>query len=316
MIALWSLAVLAGFFLLIKGAEFLVDGASSMAKLFAISEIAIGLTIVAFGTSAPELIVNVISSIQGHDEIAFGNIIGSNIFNILVVLGIAGLVKPISVQRNTVRKEIPFLLAGTIIVFFLANSMTSTYNGLTRFDGVLLIIGLLIFFFYVSRMSKSNVLDGIDIEVFTMKKSIMFIAFGVIGLFAGGEMVVHFSVLIAKSVGVSDKFIGLTIIALGTSLPELVTSVIAVKKNHFDLAIGNVIGSNLFNLFLVLGLSSIIHPIGFNLDLNVDFMFLIFITLVFFFTMYTGKKHKLDRFEAGIFVFLYIAYTVFIFIRR
>ncbi|NQV19680.1 MAG: calcium/sodium antiporter [Armatimonadetes bacterium] len=304
-----------GFVILVKGADLLVDGASSLAKRFSISEIAIGLTIVAFGTSAPELIVNIFSTITGHDDIAFGNILGSNIFNILVVLGIAGLISPISVQKNTVRKEIPFLFFGTLVLFGFANNFGFPGSSLNRIDGAILLILLLSFFYYVMRIAISKDLE-VNIKILSVPKTLIFILLGIAGLLIGGDLVVKKAIFIARELNVSEKFISLTIVALGTSLPELVTSIIAVSKKRYDLAIGNVVGSNLFNIFFVLGTCSVIAPIKYDPILNVDFMFLIIITFLFFLTMFTGKKHKLDRWEAFLFVIFYAIYIVFLFYRR
>ncbi|NQT65442.1 MAG: calcium/sodium antiporter [FCB group bacterium] len=301
-----------GFVILIKGADFLIDGASSLAKKMSFSEIAIGLTIVAFGTSAPELIVNVFASIGGHHEITFGNILGSNIFNILMVLGVAGIISTIVVRRNTILKEIPFLLVATLLVFGL-----SLWNSdLSLLDGIILLLFLLIFFIYVIGFLKAKPLLGSDIKERSYFITLLLIVFGMIGLFFGGKFVVDNAVKIATHFGVSQKFIGLTIVALGTSLPELVTSVMAIKKGRNDLAIGNVIGSNLFNILLVLGVSSIIAPIQYDIALNIDFIFLCVITIMLFSSMFTGKKHKLTKIEAVLFVFLYIVYLVFLFVRK
>ena len=306
------LILLIGFVILIKGADFLIDGASSLAKKMSISEIAIGLTIVAFGTSAPELIVNIFASVGGHHEITFGNILGSNIFNILMVLGVAGLISTIVVQRNTILKEIPFLLVATILVFVLA-----LWNSdLSFFDGIILIAFLTIFFIYVIVFLKAKPLLGSDIKEHSYFVTLIMMFFGIIGLFFGGKLVVDNAVKIALHFDVSEKFIGLTIVALGTSLPELVTSIIAIKKGRNDLAIGNVIGSNLFNILLVLGVSSLIAPIHYDVTLNIDFIFLCVITIMLFTSMFVGKKHKLTKIEAALFVFLYLVYLVFLFVRK
>ena len=305
-----------GFVILVKGADFLLDGATSLAKKLSISDIAIGLTVVAFGTSSPELIVNIIASLKGHPEICFGNILGSNVFNILVVLGIAGLIYPISVQRNTVRKEIPFLLIGTIFVLALANNFGFQGHALSRIDGLILVLSLFLFFIYVIGISKIPASEEYNIIIYSNLKTVIFIILGTLGLFFGGKLVVNHAIKIATDMGVSDKLIALTIIAFGTSLPEFVTSIIAVTRKRYDLAIGNVIGSNIFNLFMVLGVSSLINPLEYNLSLNIDMFILILITLVFFITMFTGKKRKLDRTEACFFILLYIGYLFFIINRK
>ncbi len=306
------LLLLIGFAIVIKGADFLIDGASSLAKKLSISEIAIGLTIIAFGTSAPELIVNVFASLGGHHEITFGNILGSNIFNILMVLGVAGIISTISVQRNTVLKEIPFLLVATLLVFGLA-----LWNSdLSFIDGIILLVFLLAFFIYVFVILKAKPLQGSDIKEYSYLITILMMILGTIGLFFGGKFVVDNAVIIAQYFGVSKKFIGLTIVALGTSLPEFVTTVMAIIKGRNDLAIGTVVGSNLFNILLVLGVSSLISPIHYDTSLNIDFIFLCVITIMLFTSMFIGKKHKLTKIEAVLFVFLYIVYLVFLFVRK
>lgn len=305
-----------GFVMLIKSADLLVNGASSLAKKFSISEIAIGLTIVAFGTSAPELIVNIISSLGGYNEICFGNVIGSNIFNTLMVLGITGIVYPIFVERNTVRKEIPFVFLGTILVFGLAVNFGFPGNTLSRVDGLILVGSLVLFFLYVLGISKESVPSEVEIHLYSIPKSVIFVVIGITGLFFGGNIVVKNAVSIARMLEVSEKFIGITIVALGTSLPELVTSITAIKKKRYGIAMGNVIGSNLFNIFLVLGATALIKPMVYPISMNIDFYFLIIITLILFITMFTGKRRRLDRWEAVTFVILYICYIVFLIYRR
>ncbi|MFC1898431.1 calcium/sodium antiporter [Candidatus Cloacimonadota bacterium] len=311
-----SALLIIGFIMLIKSADLLVTGASSLAKRFSISEIAIGLTIVAFGTSAPELIVNILSSTGGHNELCFGNVLGSNIFNTLMVLGIAGIVHPIRVERNTVKKEIPFVFLGTILLLGLSVNFGGPGNILSRLDGFVLIISLVLFFLYVLGISKEAIPSEVEVTLLPIPKSVIFVVIGIIGLFFGGNIVVKNSVSIARMMNVSEKFIGITIVALGTSLPELVTSVVAIKKKRYGLAMGNVIGSNLFNIFLVLGVTSIINPIVYPVSLNIDFYFLIIITLILFITMFTGKRRQLDRWEALVFILLYIFYIVFLIYRR
>jgi len=306
------LLLIVGFVILVKGADFLLDGATSLAKKLYISEIAIGLTIVAFGTSSPELIVNILSSINGHPEICYGNVIGSNIFNILVVLGVGGLIFPISVQKNTVKKEIPFVLGGSILVLALVNNFWFKGHALSRVDGIVLICSLFLFFYYVIGISKTKSNDEYNIIIYSNFKTVLFIILGIIGLFFGGEIVVKNAVKIARMLHVSEKLIALTIVALGTSLPEFVTSVIAVTRKRYDLAIGNVIGSNLFNMFMVLGVTSIIKPVVYNPVLNSDMYLMIVITLIFFITMFTGKRRQLDRFEAFLFLLMYVAYMFYI----
>ena len=305
--------LIAGFVLLIKAADFLIEGSVSLARKFHISEIAIGLTIVAFGTSAPELIVSILSAFKGHPEICFGNVIGSNLFNTLMVLGIAGLITPLFLQKDTVLKEIPFVFFGTVLVMALANNFWGAGAELSRIDGIVLVFCLVMFIYYVMGIPRQA--PESQHQELSMLKTLLLIFGGIIGLFLGGEFVVRNSVAIALQIGVSEKFISLTIVALGTSLPELVTSVIAVRKNSSDIAVGNVIGSNLFNIFLVLGVTSIIKPISYNIDLNIDLMILMLITLILFFLVVVGKLKKLNRIEAGILVSFYAFYLIYLFQR-
>jgi len=307
------LLLIIGFILLIKGADFLIDGAVSLAKKFHISEIAIGLTVVAFGTSAPELIVNVVSALQNHPEICYGNIIGSNMFNTLVVLGVAGLFKPIFLQKSTVRKEIPFVFFGTILIILLSNNFWLGGHLLSRFDGVVLIGCLVIFILYVLRIPRQQITaEYLDMAVF---KTVLFLFIGMAGLFLGGELVVKNAVKIAEHYHVSKELISLTIVAFGTSLPELVTSLIALKKKSADIAVGNVIGSNLFNIFMVLGVTSLIKPVIFNLALNIDLAILALITLILFLLVFVGKVSKLNKAEAIILLLCYTGYMYFLFQR-
>lgn len=311
MIFLYFLVIIVGFIMLVKGADFLVDGASSLAKKFKISELAIGLTIVAFGTSAPELIVNIFASTGDHHGITFGNIIGSNIFNILVVLGWAGVIAPIVIQKNTILKEMPFMLVATLLAFGL-----SIYGSvLSRIDGVILLLFLAVFFIYIFGILKTNPMEGEDIKVYTIWQTLLLIVVGIIGLFFGGKLVVENSVKIAEMLNVSEKLIGLTIVALGTSLPELVTSVVAVKKGRCDLAMGNVIGSNIFNILLVLGITSIIHPIHYEAAFNFDFIVLIIVSIILFVSTVLGKKHRINKPEAILFLSIYTGFIIFLIIR-
>ncbi|MCF7920988.1 MAG: calcium/sodium antiporter [Candidatus Cloacimonetes bacterium] len=305
--------LIVGFILLIKAADYLIDGAVSLAIKFHISEIAIGLTIVAFGTSAPELIVNILSAFKGHPEICYGNVIGSNIFNTLMVLGIAGLIAPLHLQKDTVLKEIPFVFLGTILVLALSNNFWSGGAELSRLDGIVLVFCLALFIFYVMGIPRQAPKE--QFHDVTLLKTLLLITGGILGLFIGGEFVVRNSVAIALHFGVSEKFISLTVVALGTSLPELVTSIIAVRKKSSDIAVGNVIGSNLFNIFLVLGLTSIIKPISYNISMNIDLLILMLITLVLFFMVCVGKLNKLNRLGAGILVSFYILYVYYLILR-
>jgi len=307
------LLVVVGFACLIFGANWLVDGASALAKKYKVSDLAIGLTIVAFGTSAPELVVNIIGSLNGYSDIVLANIIGSNNFNLFIILGISGLILPITVQSSTAWKEIPISLFAAVIIFFLLNDFHSVEPSyLSRVEGLIMLVPFFLFLFYVFKQLKNEPSIQTDIVHKSLIKIWGLISIGFAGLIAGGQLVVTNSVNIANSLGVSDKIIGLTIIAAGTSLPELVTSVVAATKKNSDIAIGNVIGSNIFNLLLILSVSSILKPIEYNPKFNLDLYILIGGTVFLLAAMLTGQRKKLDRWEAGILLGFYIFYTVYL----
>lgn len=310
------LLLLAGFALLIKGADWLVDGASSVAKRHQISELTIGLTLVAFGTSSPELIINTVGSVYGLSDVVTGNVIGSNIFNLMLILGLSGIITPIMVQTKTVWKEIPFSLFAVLILFFLLNDKLfhiSEKSMLSRLDGGILILFFILFLVYIYRNLRSDRAESIEVREFILSKSLFLIGIGLIALIAGGRIVVRNAVDIAHAFHLSEKFIGLTIISAGTSLPELATSVVAAFKKKSDMAIGNVIGSNIFNIFLVLGTSAVIRPISFNVSFNVDLAILSFTTIILFIAMFTGVRKKLDRWEAIILFLFFGGYLAFLF---
>jgi len=301
-----------GFIVLIKGADWLVNGASSLAKKHNVSDLAIGLTVVAFGTSAPEMVVNIFASLQSHQEIVFGNIIGSNNFNLFVILGIAGLITPLVVQSSTVRREIPLSFIAIILLFFLANDfLLPDRQVLSRIDGVILLAMFGLFLFYVYRQLKADPAEMEDLDlVHSHGKIWLLILIGLAGLVIGGRLVVTSAIEMATAMGVSEKIIGLTIVAAGTSLPELATSVVAALKKNNDIAVGNIIGSNIFNIFLILGVSSLIRPLGFDASFNTDLYLLGLGTIVLLVFMFTGKKKKLDRWEAALLLAVYIVYMV------
>ncbi len=313
------LLLIVGFGFVIKGADLLIDGASSLAKRFEIPEIVIGLTIVAFGTSAPELVVNIFASIRHSNEMVLGNIIGSNIFNSLLILGIAGLIYPIAVQKKTVWREIPFSLAAVLVLFFMANDTLFGDNGpeiISRTDGLVLLVLFGLFLVYVFYISKDKSEENHDVEVFSIKKTTIFIVIGLAGLFLGGGMVVKYAEEIARSLHVSEKLIALTIVSGGTSLPELVTSAVAAMKKRCDMAVGNVVGSNIFNILLVMGSSSLVYPVSFKRVFNFDIAVVAGSALFLFITMFTGKRRKLDRWEAALLLLFYIGYMCYIINRR
>jgi cation:H+ antiporter len=308
-----------GFAVLVVGAHYLVNGASSLAKRMAVPEIVIGLTVVAFGTSTPELVVNILSSLRGYNDVVFGNIIGSNIFNILVILGISGLVFPLSVQRNTVWKEIPFSLAAVLILLVLVNDRRifgAPGDVLSRIDGSILLFIFSVFLLYIFSMSRVRSTDAYIVDVYPMWKTLLYIGTGFTALFLGGKFVVDNAIIIAQQLGVSDKLIALTVVAAGTSVPELATSTVAVYKKRYDIAVGNIVGSNIFNICFILGVSAMIRGATYNPALNMDLVVLTAATMVLFLTMFTGKKRRMDRWEAFLLLMGYVGYVVYLLFRR
>ena len=307
--------LLTGFIILIKGADWLVNGSVSLAKHYRVSELVIGLTIVAFGTSAPELVVNIISSTKGLNDLTMGNIVGSNLFNLLFILGISGMVYPLIVNIKTIWKEIPISLLAALVLYLLAN-FTFNRNALPSldlFDGLILIALFILFLVYVflNMRRKEEILEA-GYKFRKPSLSVLLILVGLASLILGSRLVVNNAVEIAKYLGASEKLIGVTIISAGTSLPELVTSVVAAFRKKSDIAIGNIIGSNIFNIFLILGISSLIAPIQYNPSFNVDLIILMLATIFLFLFMFSGKKYKLDRWESGILFIAYIAYIIYL----
>jgi len=306
-----------GFASLIFGANWLVDGASSLAKKYKISDLAIGLTIVAFGTSAPELVVNIIGSMNGYSDIVLGNVVGSNNFNLFIILGISGLILPISVQSSTSWKEIPIsLLVAIILLFFLNDFIFSEPSYLGRLDSLIMLVIFLMFLYYVFRQMKNDSNIKSDFVQKSPLKIWGLILIGLSGLIIGGQLVVANSVKIANSLGVSEKIIGLTIVAAGTSLPELVTSIVAATKRNSDIAIGNVIGSNIFNILFILSISGLIMPIEYNPKFNLDLYILIGGTIFLLTSMLTGQRKRLDRWEAGVLLGFYLFYTIYLVMKE
>lgn len=310
-----------GFVLLIKGANFLVDGASSLAKRMGVSALVIGLTIVAFGTSAPELIVNIFASINGNTDIAIGNILGSNIFNILFILGISAVIFPLAVKKGTVWKEIPFSLLAAIVAALMVNDALidgGSFSGLTRIDGFVLIFFFIIFLYYTFGISRVEASDETELPVHrhSLSRSCLMIVVGLTGLIIGGKWVVDSATDIARIFGLSEALIGLTIVAVGTSLPELATSAVAAYKKNVDIAVGNIVGSNIFNIFWILGISAVINPLPFSPLLMRDAFTTIAATLLLFLFMFVGKRHTLERWQGVFFIVLYIAYVILLIVQE
>lgn len=319
-----------GFVLLVKGADYMIRGATALAKRFGISELVIGLTVVAFGTSMPEMVVNTISAVKGFPDVVFGNVIGSNNFNLFAILGIAGLIYPLKVQTQTAKKEIPFSLVTTIIFMALANDafFSDQPNSLTITDGLVLGGCFLVFLYYIYRSIASEkqiqkevseiVADVYGPEAAQMKTwmMVLFIIGGLAGLMFGGQLVVDNAVAIAKTFQVSDKLIALTIVAAGTSLPELAASAVAAFRKSADIAVGNIVGSNIFNILLVLAVSSFASGgMTFDAVFNTDLALLLFGTVLLLAFMKTGKVYHLDRFEAFLLLLTFIGYTAFLIYR-
>ncbi len=311
-----------GFLFLIKGADVMVNGASSIAKRLNVSDLVVGLTVVSFGTSAPELIINVLSSIQGSSDIAIGNIFGSNIANILLILGISAIIHALPIHRNTVLSEIPFSLTATLLVGYLANAalfQEGTGLEISRYDGGVLLFFFFLFMAYIFKVSKESGGESDDnsdgIEELPLWKAITFVVVGMLALFLGGKWVVDGAIDIAKIFGLSESLIGLTVVAVGTSLPELVTSAVAAFKRNTDIAVGNVVGSNIFNLLWILGISSLINPLPFDLISNEDIMMIIFASTLLIIAMAVGKKYTIQRWNGILFLIIYVAYTIFLVYR-
>ncbi len=311
--------LLLGFVSLIKGADWLVDGASTLARKHRISELAIGLTIVAFGTSAPEMVVNTFAAYQGSSDIVFGNVIGSNNFNLFAILGIVGLIAPLVVQSSTVWKEIPISFFAAVLLFGLCNdSFFGREDVLSRWDALILLVFFCLFLYYVYTQMRGD--GGQPVSVPGTPESSTLKIWGLIllglgGLIIGGKLVVNSAVDIATALGVSQKIIGLTIVAAGTSLPELVTSVVAARRKNTDIAIGNIIGYNIFNILFVLSVSSFVKPVAYSTAFNTDLYLFGGGTVLLFVAMFTGGKKKLDRWEAGILLAVYVIYTTWLIVR-
>lgn len=312
------LLILVGFIMLIKGADILVDGSSAIAKKMRISEIIIGLTIVSIGTSMPELFVSTTSAIQGASDISIGNIIGSNICNLLFVLGLSAVIHPVKFQKQTKWIENPMSIILTLIFFIICN----VNQDVSRTEGIILIVLFVAFLIYTIAMGKKSQNEVIlelsleEAKKISVTKNVLLITLGIIALKIGGDLVVNNAKLIATALNVSEKIIGLTIVAIGTSLPELVTSVTAAIKGESDIAIGNIIGSNIFNMLLIIGVSATIHPITYNITYNSQMIILfIAMTLMLIFP-FIKPKDELSRKNGLILVLLYLFYMVKLFFEK
>jgi cation:H+ antiporter len=279
----------------------------------------IGLTIVGFGTSAPELVVNLFASFEKNSNLALGNIVGSNIFNILGILGISAIVNPLAIKKNTTWIEIPLCLLSAIVIILLANDMLidkMDYSVISLIDGFILLLFFLIFLSYNITLLKSEQYnDDILVKDKPVFKSLFFLLFGLILLIIGGRLIVVSAVEVASVIGLSQRVIALTIVSIGTSLPELATSVIAARKKNYDIAIGNIVGSNIFNVFFILGVSSVIHPVSLQPLSNFDMIMNIFASLLLFIFIFTGKGRRIGKREGAFFLLIYIIYIGFLIIN-
>lgn len=298
-----------GLTVLIYGANLLVDGGAALAHRLNVSNIVIGLTVVAFGTSAPEFVVNIVSSIEGSSALALGNVLGSNIFNILAILGITALIYPLSIKRTTTWIEVPLTVFAAILLLIMVNSEPA--GMITRGEGIILLFFFIVFLIYTFVLSKkSGDAEEVEIKPYTLKKSILFVVIGLAGLVIGGRMLVMGAVNMAQMFGISERIIALTIVSIGTSLPELATSVVAARKKNTDIAIGNVVGSSIFNTFLILGASAILNPIAVSPTSLIDLAVNIIASVLLFVFIFTGKGRKINQWEGVLFLALYAAYLV------
>ena len=307
------LLLVLGFIILIKGADFFVDGASGIAENFKVSKMLVGLTIVAFGTSAPEFAVSIKSLLSKSRDIVLGNVIGSNILNILLILGLSSLVHTLTVKNNTVKKELPITMLITVLFAVLLSDNLfdiKIKNTFTRSDGIILILFFGVFIYYLISMSRKKIQDE-STEILSMKKSAAFTIIGLLGIILGSNLVVDSAVILAKIMGISERLISLTIIALGTSLPELVTSLTATKKGEYDIAIGNVVGSNIFNIGVVVGIPvALLGGIGIINFSYLDLLVMIISAIILF--MFSFKDYRISRKEGIIFLVLFFVYYSYV----
>ena len=307
-----------GFVLLIKGADLFVEGSSSVAKIFKMPTVIIGLTIVAMGTSAPETSVSISAALQGANDIAVSNVVGSNFFNLLVVVGVCALLQPINITKSLIKRDYPYSIFATVLIlaFLVIGLFVSGQPQLTRIDGIILLAAFVFYLVILIRFTLISIATGHKVDVEEVKTrslpvSIIFIVIGLAGVIYGGDFVVNSATAIAKTFGMSNTLIGLTIVAIGTSLPELVTSIVAAKKGEADLALGNVIGSNIFNLLLVLGISSTVHTIKVEFDSIIDTSLLLIVNVVVL-AIVLKKKSSIGKGVGVFMILMYVVYTGYI----
>ena len=306
-----------GFIVLIKGADIFVDGASSVAGNFKVSKMLIGLTIVAFGTSAPEFAVSVKSLLSGSGDMVLGNVIGSNILNILLILGVSSMFHSLKVKDNTVKKELPITLLMTAIFIVLLSDRLfdkGFNNTFTRSDGIVILLFFLVFVYYLIKMARNKIDNNQEENYMSMKKAILFTILGIAGIIIGSNLVVENASAIARTIGISESMVALTIVALGTSLPELVTSITATRKGEYDIAIGNVVGSNIFNIGMVIGVPIAIFGGIQQFSINyIDLITMIISAFLLFIFSYNDRK--ISKFEGSIFLIMFVTYYGYVIYR-
>lgn len=298
-----------GFVLLIKGADFFVEGSAGIAKIFKVPSVIIGLTIVAMGTSAPEASVSITAGLAGSNELALSNIIGSNIFNLLMVVGICAFVRSISGEKSIVNRDLPFNLIISVLLLILLLD-----GKIGRIDGAILLLVMVCYMVLLVKNAMKNREDDGSVHKIPLWQCILYIAGGLAAVIFGGDLVVNSASEIALALGMSQNLVGLTIVAIGTSLPELVTSIIATGKGEHELALGNAVGSCVFNILFILGMSSVLSPIGVNGENLIDISILIFVSL--FFVILCKKRENLRRIDGAVCILMYVAYTAYIIFRN
>lgn len=309
------LLLLVGLGLVVLGADWLVNGASSIARRAGISEFVIGLTIVGFGTSCPELVVSLSGAIEGNSDISVGNVVGSNIFNVLFILGLTAMVLPVGMTDKNRRIDIPITLGVTILLVILGITGSMSGPVISRWEGVLMLLVFSAYLFYCFKSDSKDEFSEMQQATLSITKSIALTLTGLAGLIFGGDLFVDSATALARQIGVSDKFIAVTILAGGTSLPELATSLVAAIKGKEQLALGNILGSNVFNAMMILGLSSVITPLSFASMTIVDIITLVLSAVLLLIWAYTGRKNRIDRREGAAMLLCYVAYNVFLFSR-
>ena len=309
------LLLLVGLGLVVLGADWLVNGASSIARRAGISEFVIGLTIVGFGTSCPELVVSLSGAIEGNSDISVGNVVGSNIFNVLFILGLTTMVLPVGMTDKNRRIDIPITLGVTILLVILGITGSMSGPVISRWEGVLMLLVFSAYLFYCFKSDSKDEFSETQQATLSITKSIALTLTGLAGLIFGGDLFVDSATALARQIGVSDKFIAVTILAGGTSLPELATSLVAAIKGKEQLALGNILGSNVFNAMMILGLSSVITPLSFASMTIVDIITLVLSAVLLLIWAYTGRKNRIDRREGAAMLLCYVAYNVFLFSR-